>query len=511
LALKRFKEALDCFEQATQIRPEFTEAHVNRGNLLKESGDLEGALGSFENAISVDPGFAEAHLNRGNLLRMMRRFDEALASLDQALLVKPDCAEAYSGKAVVFKELKCMPEALQSFDRALEIRPDYAEAFSNKANVLRELSRLDEALESYGRAISIRPDYADAHSNRGGVLLEQLRLDEAIASLDLAIEVKPDFAEAFLNKSLAFLLREDFDAGWAMYEWRWKVESPASQPRQFQEPLWLGDESLAGRTVLLHAEQGLGDTLQFCRYARLVKNLGAHVLFEAPQILHPVLGNLEGIDQLFKKGDPLPRFDLHCPLLSLPLAFKTTIATIPTPNAYLQSEPDLVNTWVNRLGKKKMPRVGLVWSGNPGHGNDRNRSVSLAALLAHLPTGLDYVSLQKEIREADRETPESYGNVRFFGPELRDFADTAALSDLMDIVISVDTSVAHLCGALGKPTWMLLPFCPDWRWLLERCDSPWYASMSLYRQPSVGDWDSVFARVSTDLQSTLNASGLGDR
>jgi hypothetical protein len=296
-----------------------------------------------------------------------------------------------------------------------------------------------------------------------------------------------------------------------MYEWRWKVESPASQPRQFQEPLWLGDVSLAGQTILLHAEQGLGDTLQFCRYAPLVKSLGAHVLFEAPQILHPVLGGLEGIDQLFKKGDPLPGFDLQCPLLSLPLAFKTTIVTIPSSGAYLKSEPELVKTWAIRLGERRVPRVGLVWSGNPGHGNDRNRSVSLAALLAQLPAGLDYVSLQKEIRDADRATLDAFGNVRFFGPELRDFADTAALSDLMDIVISVDTSVAHLCGALGKPTWMLLPFCPDWRWLLERNDSPWYDSMTLYRQPSVGDWDAVFSRVSTDLQSTLNASGLADR
>jgi hypothetical protein len=262
---------------------------------------------------------------------------------------------------------------------------------------------------------------------------------------------------------------------------------------------------------LLHAEQGLGDTLQFCRYAQLVKNLGAQVLFEAPQILHPVLADLEGIDRLFKKGDPLPGFDLQCPLLSLPLAFKTTIATIPTPNAYLQSEPALVKSWADRLGERKMPRVGLVWSGNPGHGNDRNRSVSLATLLANLPAELDYVSLQKEIREADRLTLESSGNVRFFGPELKHFADTAALCDLMDIVISVDTSVAHLCGALGKPTWMLLPFCPDWRWLLERNDSPWYDSMVLYRQPSVGDWDSVFSRIAADLEATLNASGPVDR
>jgi hypothetical protein len=341
-------------------------------------------------------------------------------------------------------------------------------------------------------------------------LLEQLRLDDAIASLDRAIEAKPDFAEAFLNKSLAFLLLEDFDAGWAMYEWRWKVENPASQPRQFQEPLWLGEAPLAGRTILLHAEQGLGDTLQFCRYAQLVKNLGARVLFEAPKILHPVLGDLEGIEQLFKKGDSLPGFDLQCPLLSLPLAFKTTIATIPTSTAYLQSKPALVEAWADRLGERKAPRVGLVWSGNPGHGNDRNRSVSLAALLASLPAGLDYVSLQKEMREADRATLESTGKVRFFGPELKHFADTAALSDLMDIVISVDTSVAHLCGALGKPTWMLLPFCPDWRWLLERNDSPWYDSMVLYRQPSVGDWDSVFSRVAADLEATLGASGPAD-
>jgi hypothetical protein len=212
------------------------------------------------------------------------------------------------------------------------------------------------------------------------------------------------------------------------------------------------------------------------------------------------LKDLEGIDQLFKKGDVLPQFDVHCPLLSLPLALSTQIHTIPKPLAYLSSEPNRVDQWARRLGDRTGPRVGLVWSGNPGHGNDRNRSVSLAALLAHLPGGFEYVSLQKEIRDIDRATLESTGQVRFFGLELNDFADTAALCDLMDVVISVDTSVAHLSGALGKPTWMLLPFSPDWRWLLERHDSPWYESMTLYRQSSVGDWDSVFSRVATDLQ-----------
>ena len=269
--------------------------------------------------------------------------------------------------------------------------------------------------------------------------------------------------------------------------------------RAFSQPLWLGQESLAGRTILLHSEQGMGDTIQFCRYAKLVSDLGARVILEVPKPLLGLLKQLSWVSEFVVDGSPLPAFEYHCPLLSLPLAFKTTVHSIPSPTAYLRADPGKLAYWTSKLGEKSTPRVGLVWSGRPEHTNDRNRSIGLATLLQYLPPGYQYVSLQKDVRDSDRPVLESRPDLLHFGHDLNDFADTAALCELMEVIISVDTSVAHLSGALGKPTWVLLPFSPDWRWLLDRDDSPWYPSVKLYRQPRVSDWDSVMKKVRAQL------------
>ena len=269
--------------------------------------------------------------------------------------------------------------------------------------------------------------------------------------------------------------------------------------RPFTQPLWLGTESLAGKTILLHSEQGLGDTIQFCRYAQLVAELGARVLMEVPEPLVGLLKDVRGVSHVIVRGSPLPTFDYHCPLLSLPLAFKTNLNSIPCSTKYVHADPVKLTHWTSRLGEKRHPRIGLVWSGRTEQKNDHNRSIALAALIPHLPADCQYVSLQKEVRKIDKPMLESSTNILHFGDELHDFTDTAALCELMDVVISVDTSVAHLSGALGQPTWVLLSFNPDWRWLLERDDSPWYPSIKLYRQPRVGDWDSVLVKLTADL------------
>jgi tetratricopeptide (TPR) repeat protein len=502
--LGRLDEAIASYDHAIALTPNLTEAHNNRGNVLKELKRLQEAVASFDRAILVNPDYAEAHYNRGNALKELRRVDEAIASYDRAISVNPDYAEAYYNRGNALQELRRAELLVESYDRAIAVKPDYAEAYYNRGNALKELSRAEEALASFDRAIAAMPDYAEAYTNRGNVLQELKRLEEAVASYDCAIAINPDDADAYWNKSFALLLSGNFNLGWELYEWRWRKADTAMRKRNFIQPLWLGVEDLADKTILLHAEQGLGDTIQFCRYASLVKARGARVVMEVPQALVGMLSDLNGVDELAENGGPLPAFDYHSPLMSLPLAFKTELSSIPSPSAYLAANAEKCKEWENILGEKARLRVGLVWSGSAGHKNDHNRSLTLQKLIPHLPEGCEFVSLQKELREVDKEMLADSG-IRNYGDNLKDFTDTAALCELMDVVVSVDTSVAHLAAAMGKATWILLPYAPDWRWLLDRGDSPWYECVKLYRQDESRNWGAVLNRVAADLR-TLHTS-----
>jgi hypothetical protein len=388
---------------------------------------------------------------------------------------------------------------LVSYEKAIGLRPDYPEAYNNRGGSLKGLGRLDEALLNYDGAIRVKPDYADAFHNRGIVLQELDRFDEALMSYGKAIGIRPDYAEAFRNKGLLQLLLGDFLNGWRAYEWRWRCKDRFRARRDFEQPLWLGEESLSGKTILLHSEQGLGDAIQFCRYIPLVAALGATVVFELPGSLVGLLRGVEGVDRFVVLGEVLPEVDFHCPLMSLPLAFGTTLGSIPLPARGIDADAGNTAFWSGRLGEKTRPRIGVVWSGNSQHANDHNRSVSLPKLLSHLPAGYEYVSLQREVRESDQSVLDSSFQIRHFGYELEDFTDTAALCGLMDLVISVDTSVAHLSATMARPTWILLPYLPDWRWLLGRQDSPWYPSARLFRQACAGDWGSVLSELGHEL------------
>jgi len=498
-SLNRLDTALASYDRAIVLRPGDAEAYYYRGNACKDLNRLDAALASYDRAVALKPDFADAYTNRGLVLQELKRPDAALASFDQAIVLRPDFAEAYSNRGIVLHELGRLKEAEDSFNQAIRLKPDYAEAYSNRGLALQTLGRLKEAEDNFNQAIRLKPDYAEAYSNRGIALQAQGQLTDAMASFDQAIGLKSDLAEAYWNKSLALLLAGDFAHGWELYEWRWEQDNSKSLKRDFRQPLWSGAESLEGKTILLHSEQGLGDAIQFCRYAALVADLGARVILGVSPPLLGLLRGLAGVAELIGRGEPLPDFDYHCPLLSLPLAFNTDLESIPTPHRYLHTEPEIVSQWEARLGEKSAPRVGLVWSGSSTHKDDHNRSIPLSQLLQHLPDGFEYVSLQKDVRDSDKAVLESGAKLLHFGDDLNDFTDTAALCELMDVVISVDTSVAHLSGALERPTWVLLPFSPDWRWLLDRDDSPWYASMKLYRQAMPGDWDGVLARVRADL------------
>jgi hypothetical protein len=391
--------------------------------------------------------------------------------------------------------------AIQLYDQAIALDPSHAEAHYKRGNALKNLGRLDAAVASYDQAIKLKPGYAYAYCNRG-VVQQSLGLTAAaLSSYDQAIAYEATDAMAQYNRSLTSLFLGDFESGWRGFERRWENAQRLSigDRRNFQQPLWLGEESIAGKRLLLYSEGGLGDTLQFCRYAALSTARGATVLLEVQAPLLDLLADLEGVSQLIAAGSPLPPFDYQCPLMSLPLAFKTTPDTIPAPTKYLHSDPAKVAQWRTRLGERTRPRIGLVWSGNPKNTIDQRRSIRLADWIAHLPPEFEYYCLQKGVREADQEALESSPLIFSFDDDSLDFTSTAALCECMDVVISVDTSIAHLSGALGRRTWVLLSFTPDWRWMLDRNDSPWYPTAKLYRQKAVGDWNEVFTRVAADL------------
>jgi tetratricopeptide (TPR) repeat protein len=506
--LRRFDAALSSLNQAVAARPDYAEAYYNRGLVLQELKQSESALKSYDQAIALRPMDADAYCNRGIALKDLNRFEAALASHDRAIAIKPDCAEAYSNRGIVLNDLRQFDAARASYDQAISINPRYVEAYTNRGIALKELGQFDAALASHNQAIAIMPDCAEAYSNRGILFHEQNQVDAALASYDQAIAIKPDFAQAHENRAYTLLLSGDLENGFRDFEWR---RTNKGAPGYIQaRPLWLGKESIAGKTILLHGEQGLGDRIQFCRYAKLVANLGATVILEVESHLKTLFDRLEGDARVVERGSALPDFDYQCPLLSLPFAFQTTLSTIPADVPYLKSSPDKLRYWRAQLGEKTNLRVGLVWSG--GFRPDQpelssvngRRNIPLAKLVSLKHPDIEFYSLQKG-QPAESELAGLIAS-HWDGPDLvdlthllHDFSDTAALMEQLDLVISVDTSTAHLAGALGKPVWILNRFDTCWRWLLERTDSPWYPTATLYRQPTPGDWDDVVQRVRKDL------------
>jgi Flp pilus assembly protein TadD len=387
-------------------------------------------------------------------------------------------------------------EALEHETRALALRPGHLEALCNRGIALRALDRVVEALADYDRVLAARPDFVPALSLRGVALAALNRHAEAIECYSRAIAIEPHYAPAHLNKGLSELVTGDFDSGWRDFEWRWTGSDTQIAKRPFTQPQWRG-ENARGKTVLIHAEQGLGDAIQVSRYIPAMIERGIDVVLEVPPALEGLLSQLGG--RVVRMGEPLPAFDLHCPILSLPLAFGTRLDSIPATVPYLRAPAAHAARWRDRLGPRDRTRVGLAWSGSTTLRNDRNRTLALSRLGRLRDPRWSLVSLQKEIRDADRAALASGEPIRHFGDQLEDFLDTAALIEQLDVVISVDTAVAHLAGALGKPVWILLPFSPDWRWLLDRDDSPWYPTAKLFRQPTPGDWDSVVARAVEEL------------
>ena len=503
--LKRFEEALASYDRALARREDFTDAHVSRGNVLHALARFEEALASYDRALALRPDYAEAYSSRGATLHELKRFEEALASYDHALALQPDYAEARYNRGNALHALKRFEEALADYEHVLALRPDYVEALVNRGTALHALNRFEEALATYDHALTLRPDYVEALVNRGIILHKLKRLEEALASYDRALALRPDYVEAHYNEGMSRMLAGDLQRGWPKLEWGWIAARQRYVKRNFSQPQWRGSNEIAGKTVLLHAEQGFGDMIQFCRYVPRVAERGARVIFEVYEPLRELMSTLPGVAQIVSKGQPLPDFDMHCPMMSLPLALGAESAAILSQTPYLRASPQAVMDWNGRLGPRHRPRIGLAWSGLPAHDNDHNRSMRLSAFLPPLAGfNATYVSLQREVRDVDAPMLQGRSDVLHFGDELKTYADTAALIANLDLVISVDTSVAHLAGALAKPVWILLPFIPDWRWLLDRDDSPWYPTARLFRQDETRGWDSVMARVQAALHDHLS-------
>jgi tetratricopeptide (TPR) repeat protein len=495
-------EALTSYDRALALRPDHAETLNNRGNVLIDLKRFAEALASYDKALRVEPQFADAHYNRGLLLKRLKRCEDALESLDAALVIRPDYAQALNTRGTTLYELDRHEEALASYDKALAIRPAFAEAFNNRGVALYRTRHFDEALASYDQAIAVRPAYAEAFNNRGVALKELRRIEEALASYGKAQQLAPDYADPHWNEALLRLLIGDFAAGLAKYEWRWQRPSFTSPLRNFPQPQWDGTELFEGKTILLHGEQGFGDVIQFCRYVPQVTARGARVILEVAQPLCGLMGSL-GAAEIVAAGSRLPPFDLHCPLMSLPLALGTRLDTIPAAVPYLAAPTDAAAAWETRLGPRKRPRIGIAWAGNPRQENDRNRSASLTALLPLLDIDATFVSLQKDLRAGDDALLRARDDIVKLGGALADFSDAAALVSRMDVVVSVDTSIAHLAGALGKPVFVLLCFTPDWRWLIAGDTNPWYPTARLFRQTRPQDWDEPVAEVAAVLKAMV--------
>jgi tetratricopeptide (TPR) repeat protein len=503
----RPERAVELIRRATAIDPRVPEAHYNLGNLLLALERSAEAVTSFDRAVALKPDHAGAHANRGTALLALTRPGDALASFDRVLALTPNEPAAHYNRGVALEALERFADALASYDRAIALRRDYGEAHGNRGVVLNALGRFDEALASFDASIALRPDHAESWSNRGNPLLAVGRLDDALVSYERAIALSPDYADAVHNRAIHRLLTGDFARGLADFEARKRKRQPIAN-LSFPQPLWLGESSLEGRTILVHDEQGLGDTIQFCRYLPLLEAMGARVLFAPDEPLCALLRSMPGDCAIVDIDDPSLSFDVHCPLMSLPLAFATRLDTIPARVPYMRAEPARVERWAERIGREGFT-IGVCWQGRIRTIRD-DRAFPLAALagIARLP-GVRLISLHKGAGEAELAGLRDGMAVEVLGaefdPGLDAFLDTAAVMMSCDLIITSDTAVAHLAGALARPVWVALKNVPDWRWQLERSDTPWYPTMRLFRQTKRDDWREVFAAMEMAIRPLLEA------
>ena len=501
--LGRDAEAEAEFRKVLRLAPSNVEANFNLGNVLRGLGRPEESLACYKRAIALKPSYADAYNNMGNVLQRLGRIEEAAAALRKAVALNPSLPEAHNNLGNVLRDMQQWEESAACYRHALVLRPGYVEAQNNLGNAMGTLGRPEEAVACYRQALALAPNLLEAHNNLGLAFRDLGRLSESAACFHQALAIKPDYAEAHGYLGQLLLLTGDYERGWPEYEWRLRL--PMKFVRSFAEPAWQG-EDLTGRTILLVAEQGLGDSLQFVRFAALVKQRGGTVLFECPPELVRVFQTCPGIDRIVPAGSPLPPIDFQAPLLSLPAILRSTLATVPAAIPYLAADPALVEHWKAELSGYPEFKIGIVWQGNPRFAlpecriADQKRSFPLARFepVARVP-GVRLFSLQKGFGTEQLTEWQPRLGIVPLGDRLNDFADTAAVMMNLDLIISADSSPIHLAGALGRPVWVPLPSSGCWRWLVQREDSPWYPTMRLFRQSRAGEWSKVFDRMAQAL------------
>jgi len=495
--------ALGLFEQALRLDPVSADATSNLGMTLAMLGRSDEALVLFDKAHALNPSDGQILNSRGSLLLQLGRAEIALVSFDQALRLAPRQPAVRLNRGVALAQLRRLDEAIAEFDAVLAQEPRQADAHFNRGNALVSLGRVEEAILAYDRALALRPDYIKALTSRGVALQALNRNRAALADFERVLAHDKNHADAHHNSALVLLMLGDYRAGFKEYEWRWQRTGMPPR-RALGRPLWLGEFPLTRKSILLHAEQGLGDCIQFVRYAPLLARSGATVVLEVPRELTTLFARVEGVARVVARGEALPSFDLHCPLGSLPLALNTEVSSIPAQIPYLEPDQKRVAKWRERLADLPRHRVAVAWSGNPSHPNDRNRSIAFDRLAPLWSEDAGFVSIQREPTGIEVAQMAAIPRLVHVGALLDDFDDTAAVLSLVDLVITVDTAAAHLAGALGRPTFILVPFAPDWRWMLDREDCPWYPTARLLRQPVPGDWETVVGRARAELAAAID-------
>jgi tetratricopeptide (TPR) repeat protein len=502
----RHEDALKAFDKAVQLAPDDADLWKDLGGGLAELKRVDEALLSFQHALKLKPDHWDAAYRCGFLLRKMNRPEEALGYFDLVDRLNPNQHVVLEMRALVLHSLKRYEEALADNKAAYKLNPGKADTSNNIGAALQFLRRDEEALQWFDRALALQPGHVVALINKASSLQQMRRLDEAIAIYDHVKTIDPDNAEPEWNTSLIQMLTGDFEAGWVGREARWRRTNPGVYPK-FSEPRWFGGTEVADKTIVICSDEGLGDTIQFARYVPDVAALGARVILVVDPPAHALLSGMPGVTLCLRKDiDVLPAFDLHCPMSGLPLAFATRLNTIPPGESCLPPLPAArVQAWEQRFGPHDKLRVGMVWSGNPVHSNDHNRSTSLRVFTHLFDLDATFVSLQKDPRPDDQATLRKHPDIIDPTADLTDFVETAALLSCLDVVVTVDTGVAHLAAALGRSTWILLPYNPDYRWLLGRDDSPWYPTARLFRQTKTRDYATVLDRVRSELEALISA------
>ena len=505
IALQRgeMDSAILQIRQAIAINPHNEAFHSNLGAAYQEASRFEEALASFRRALALKPHLAEAHNNLGNVFRAFGQLEQALDCYRQALALKPDMFEALNNLGTVCRDLGRFDEAIAAHTRALGLQPESSHLHGSLAYIARQQARLDDAVSGFQQAAALDPKSATSWMNLGCVYHDQRRLDKALDCYARAINLDPQNTHAHFNRALIWLLQNRWEEGWQEYEWRWKRKGVTS-PRSYDRPVWDSGD-LAGRTILVVAEQGLGDTLQFIRYCPLLRRIGARVVLEAPREFMRLLEGWPGVDLLVEEGTKLPPFDVYACILSLPRLLRTTPQAIPADVPYLTARQERVDDWRQYFSPCREFRVGITWQGNPKHDRDRYRSIPLELFLPLQDiAGVKLYSLQKDADQRQLEQLSGSG-IEHLAGRLDDFEDTAAAIHGLDLLITCDTAVAHLAGTLGAPVWVAASHLPDWRWQLDRDDSPWYPTLRLFRQQEPGDWSEVFQRIHNQLRERVAA------